>query len=150
MLRQEGEIWTEKGKTWTIKNGIKRTISKFSQVRKNLQTPLCCPKCSKAIKHIDEKFYKFNTLCLDCTIDFEHELLKQGKYQEYEQARVLANAKGYVADLDVFFNEYFQNTANKSFVTEDGEVETWTGNSVKRVEEIVKPQLDELKQQLNK
>jgi len=145
MLRQEGEIWTEKGKTWTIKNGIKRTVSKFTQIRKDLQTPLCCPKCSKTIKHIDEKFYKFNALCLDCTIDFEHELIKQGKYKEYEQARIQANAKGYVADLDVFFGEYFQNTANKSFVTEDGEVETWIGNSVKRVEEIVKPEIDKLK-----
>ncbi len=150
MLRQEGDIWTEKGKTWTIKNGIKRTVSKFSQVRKDLQTPLCCPNCSKTINRVDEKFYKFNKMCLDCTIEFEHELLKQDKYQDYERARVLANVKGCVDDLDVYFNEYFQNASNKSYVTEDGEVETWTGNSVKRVEEIVKPELDKLKQQFEK
>ena len=26
--RKEGDVWTENKKTWTIKNGIKQTISK--------------------------------------------------------------------------------------------------------------------------
>jgi hypothetical protein len=149
MLHQEGEVWTEKGKTWTIKNGIKRTVSKFTQVRKELQTPLCCPKCSKTMKAGDEQIYKFNKVCLECTVKFEGELRRIGKYEEYEKARIQANAKGFVMDLDTYFSEYFQDSTNNSFDTEDGDVEAWIGNSVKRVEEIIKPELDKLKTDFN-
>lgn len=149
MLRQEGEIWTERGKTWTMKNGIKRTVSKFTEVRKSLQIPLCCPKCNNAMHHIDETFYKFNKMCLNCTAEFEHEFRKQGKYEEYERARVLANAKGFIFDLEKYFEEYCKDEANRGFVTEEGDVETWIGNSTKRVEEIVKPEIEKLKEQLD-
>ena len=40
---KEGDIWTEGRKTWTIKNGIKKTVSKLSSIRKEIFTPLCCP-----------------------------------------------------------------------------------------------------------
>lgn len=150
MLYKEGDVWTEKGKTWTMKNGVKRTVSKFSKVRKDLQTPLCCPKCSKTLKHVDEKFYTFNRVCMDCTIEFEHELVKQGKYQEYEKARILANAKGYILDMDKFFSEYLESNIKESFVTEDGDVEAWIGDPTKKVKEVVKPKLDELKEQFAK
>jgi hypothetical protein len=149
MQHQEGEIWTERGKTWTVKNGIKKTVTKFTQVRKDLQTPLCCPKCNNAMHQCDETFYKHNKVCLNCTVEFEHELRKQGKYEEYEKARVEANVKGYIVDIDKFFEEYIKDATNKGYVTEDGDVETWTGNSAKRVEEIIKPEIEKLKQTYN-
>lgn len=148
MIRKEGEVWVEKGKTWTIHNGIKRTVSKFSSIRKTLRTPICCPKCNKSMKHVDEQVYKFNSVCLDCTIDFEHQLKIDGKYDDYERARILANAKGYVVDMDKFFNEYFQEVSDKSYVTEDGDVEAWLGDPSKKVKEVVKPELDRLKKEL--
>jgi len=145
MLRKEGEVWTEKGKTWTMKNGIKRTVSKFTAVRKDLQTPLCCPKCNKRMKHIDEHMYKFNKVCLDCTVEFEHEIRKQGKYEEYERKRVAANLKGYVKDLEIFFEDFVKNNASGGYVTEDGDVEHWSGNAGERAAELLKPGLDNLK-----
>ena len=48
---KEGDIWVENRKTWTIKNGIKQTISKLDKIKKQIFTPLCCPKCSKVMKH---------------------------------------------------------------------------------------------------
>jgi 3-methyladenine DNA glycosylase AlkC len=48
---KEGDIWTENKKKWTIKNGIKQTISKLDAIKKEVFVPLCCPKCSKVIKH---------------------------------------------------------------------------------------------------
>ena len=32
--RKEGDMWEEQGKTWTIKNGIKRSIPKLSKFKK--------------------------------------------------------------------------------------------------------------------
>ena len=36
---KEGDIWTENKKTWTIKNGIKQTISKLDSIRKEVFMP---------------------------------------------------------------------------------------------------------------
>ena len=47
---KEGDIWTEGKKTWTIKKGIKQTISKLDSIKKEVFMPLCCPKCSKVMK----------------------------------------------------------------------------------------------------
>jgi hypothetical protein len=38
----EGDVWEENGKTWTIKNGVKRTFRKTE----GTAMPLLCPKCS--------------------------------------------------------------------------------------------------------
>jgi uncharacterized protein (UPF0128 family) len=32
--RKEGDVWEENHKTWTIKNGIKQTVSKLDSVKK--------------------------------------------------------------------------------------------------------------------
>ena len=42
--RKEGDVWTENKKTWTIKNGIKQTISKLDKIKKEVHMPLCCPE----------------------------------------------------------------------------------------------------------
>ena len=47
---KEGDIWVEKKKTWTIKNGIKQTISKLDKVKKEIFMPLSCPCCNKVMK----------------------------------------------------------------------------------------------------
>ena len=42
---KEGDVWVENKKTWTIKDGIKQTISKMDAIKKEINIPLCCPKC---------------------------------------------------------------------------------------------------------
>ena len=46
---KEGDVWEENGKTWTIKNGIKMTITKLDLVKSTLQMPLTCPECKRAM-----------------------------------------------------------------------------------------------------
>jgi hypothetical protein len=85
--RKEGDVWEENQKTWTIKNGIKQTISKLDSVKKILQLPLVCPKCSKHMKNFEmnRKMYSIHKMCYDCVIEFETELKRLGKYREYEK-----------------------------------------------------------------
>ena len=85
---KEGDIWTENKKTWTIKNGIKQTVSKLDSVRNEVFIPLCCPKCSKVIKHpLDKSNYKVHKKCHDCVIEFEHKLRIKGKYDDYIKSK---------------------------------------------------------------
>jgi uncharacterized protein (UPF0128 family) len=34
--RKEGDVWEENGKNWTIKNGIKQTITRLDNIKKSL------------------------------------------------------------------------------------------------------------------
>ena len=47
---KEGDVWTENKKTWTIKKGIKQTVSKLDAIKKEVFMPLCCPNCTKVMK----------------------------------------------------------------------------------------------------
>ena len=58
---KEGDVWTENKKTWTIKNGIKQTISKLDKIKKEVFMPLCCPKCGNVMKkRLDKPHYKIH------------------------------------------------------------------------------------------
>ena len=81
---KEGDIWTEGRKTWTIKNGIKQTVSKLDTIKKEVFMPLSCPCCGKIMKkRLDKPNYKIHKKCHDCVIEFEHKLLYKGQYEDY-------------------------------------------------------------------
>ena len=122
----EGDVWTERGKLWTIKNGIKRTVSKMDEARKQFSTPLACPTCGKSMKHhLDEKMWAIHKTCFNCVIDAEHLIMKAGKWAEYEKAKITANAEGFLKDLISYMDDYNQEGVAKAHVTENGQVEKW-------------------------
>ena len=84
---KEGDVWTENKKTWTIKNGIKQTVSKLDAIKKEIFMPLCCPKCNKGMKkRLDKPNYKIHKKCYDCVIEFEHKLMVKDKtLKEYNK-----------------------------------------------------------------
>ena len=96
---KEGDVWVENKKTWTIKDGIKQTVSKLDAIKKEIFMPLCCPKCSKVMKkRLDKPNYKVHKMCFDCVID----------------------------EMENMFLE-LANQSNEGFVSEHGEVERWKG-----------------------
>jgi len=130
---KEGDVWKENKKTWTIKNGIKQTVSKLDSIKKEIHMPLCCPKCSNVMKkRLDKPNYRVHKMCFDCVIDFEGKLKRgDGKaYQKYikelktkNKISVLNNIEGYLLDM--------VNTSNSGYVSEDGVVERWVGGTNK-------------------
>jgi hypothetical protein len=139
----EGDIWEEKGKLWTIKNGIKRTVNKMDEARKELITPMACPTCGRAMKHhLDEKMWAIHKLCFNCTIDMEHEIMKAGRWKEYEQAKMSANAESYLKDLIQYLEEEVKDVVSKGHVTEDGIVEKWKDVNSDRLQEIKNEVID--------
>ena len=64
---EEGDIWEENGKSWTIKNGIKQNITKLDKAKKAHLMPLFCPNCNRVMKKRNDKpFYKIHKKCFDC------------------------------------------------------------------------------------
>jgi len=126
---EEGDIWEESGKTWTIKNGIKQNVTKLDAAKKAVRTPLTCPNCGGSMKHwLAKKMYKIHGFCFDpCTVQMEAELQKAGLYEAYEKRMVNGNIAGFIQDVENWVIESLEDTG--TYVTEQGDVESWSGMS---------------------
>jgi hypothetical protein len=141
---QEDDVWEENGKQWTIKNGIKQTVTKHDKLRQLVTMPLACPKCNKPIKNddVNKKMWVIHKMCRSCVIDMEAKLKVEGKYVEYEKKIINNNKNAMVDDFEVAFNNFINNKG-ESYVTEQGDVETWSGgkineDKIKNVKEYIK------------
>ena len=151
---KEGDVWVENKKTWTIKNGIKQTISKLDIIKKEVFMPLCCPECNNVMKkRLDKPNYKIHKKCFDCVIDFEHKLKIRGEYDDYIKKLKAKNSLDIVDEMESYLLDAI-NTSNSNFVSEDGVVERWKGgiNRVeltKQVKEAVKIRRTHIEKKLN-
>ena len=152
---KEGDIWKENKKTWTIKNGIKQTVSKLDKVRKETFMPLCCPKCNNIMKsQLDKPNYKIHKMCHNCVVDFEASLKNKGLFKEYIKKLKGNNAITSLNEMESYLLDAI-NTSNSSFISEQGEIERWVGGFdkkkykkdiktlTKQAKERVKKQLDD-------
>ena len=151
---KEGDIWTEGRKTWTIKNGIKQTISKLDVIKKEVFMPLSCPCCGKIMKkRIDKPNYKIHKKCHDCVIEFESKLRYTGKYEDYKKKLIAKNSLDIVDEMESYLLDAI-NTSNSTYVSEDGIVEKWVGGINKKefkksIKESAKIRREHLKKELN-
>jgi hypothetical protein len=87
-FHEEGDVWEEDGRSWTIKDGIKQNITRLDKAKESLHLPLFCPECSKVMNHkFDKKFYIQYHRCYDCQLHFETNLRVKGLWDEYEKAQ---------------------------------------------------------------
>jgi hypothetical protein len=142
----EGDVWTENGKTWTIKNGIKQTVTKLDSVKKLVSMPLCCPKCKNPMKshELNKKMYSIHSMCFDCVIDTEAEIKRQGKWEDYQKGIMNANKNASLEDVEKALDLWYQEK-DESFVSENGEVESWKGGDKTKVYEQIKENLKKAK-----
>ena len=151
---KEGDIWTEGRKTWTIKNGIKQTVSKLDKIKKEVFMPLSCPCCGKIMKkRLDKPNYKIHKKCFDCVIEFEHKLKIKGEYDSYRKKLISKNSLDIVDEMESYLLDAV-NSSNSSFVSEDGVIERWVGGIdkkeyTKNIKEAANIRREHLKKELN-
>jgi len=94
--RAEGELWEDSdGKQWTVKDGIKQSITKLQDAK----TPWWCPKCEHSMAHkFDTKFYRLYGQCYDCTIKEHTQMMIDGTWEEFEKRKVRENEKAFLKD----------------------------------------------------
>ena len=141
----EGNIWESNGRTWTIKDGIKQNITKLDAAKQAHLMPLLCPKCNKVMRNRNDKpFYKIHKKCFNCVVDFEAELKRSGKWEEYETKIHNDEIDNKIKD----FKEWIYNKANENstYVSEAGDVERWVGAKVDidRVDDYVRESVEYL------
>ena len=136
----EGDIWEEKGRTWTIKNGLKQNITKMDKFKKMGKTPLFCPECNNIMKkHLDKKVFPAYQKCFDCVVDYEAQLQKEGKSEEYFNDMHNQNIGNIQKEYKNFIQEKL-NENSESYITERGDKEDWKGgfDKEKLTEELEK------------
>jgi hypothetical protein len=147
-FHNEGDIWDENDRKWTIKDGIKQNITKLDKAKRLIVMPLFCPCCSNLMKNKNDKlFYIQYNRCFNCQIEFETDLKKHGLWKEHEKTITNSDIDYMIKDYTIWIDEAI-NSSNESFITEAGDIENWMGSSIKKLqenkEEIIK-YLKELK-----
>ena len=145
---KEGDIWEEDGKKWTLKNGIKQTLTRFDSLKKAINLPIACPKCSKGMKTttLNKKMWPIHKMCFDCVITMETELKRTGEFDEYVRNITNRGVKTYIKDLEDALLD-MASESNESFVTEAGDIEKWGGNGLdnKKLTEDLQEYIEKLK-----
>ena len=118
--RSEGDIWEENGKTWTIHNGLKQTVTKHDKLRAMVTMPLTCPKCKNAMKptKLNKKMWNIHSQCFDCTIEHETYLKATGQYGAYAKNIMNSNKNSFVDDyeqaVEAFANDQGETSVFKN------------------------------------
>ena len=145
---KEGDVWEEDGKKWILKNGIKQTVTRFDSLKKAINLPIACPKCSKGMKTttLNKKMWPIHKMCFDCVITMETELKRTGGYEEYVRNITNRGVKTYIKDLEDALLD-MASESNESFVTEAGDIEKWGGNGLdnKKLTEDLQEYIEKLK-----
>jgi hypothetical protein len=128
---KEGEVWEENGRQWTIKNGIKQTVSKLDKFKKLIVLPITCPKCNKPmiISHANKVMYSIHSMCLNCVIDMEAQLKLNGTFDEYQRKMMNLNKNQSIDDFEDAVQEWLTQQ-NETYVSEAGDIETWKGGKI--------------------
>ncbi len=139
----EGDKWQENDRTWIIKDGLKQNITKLDRAKEAHLLPLFCPKCNKIMKNRnDSDFYKIHKMCFNCVIDMEHELKREGKWEEYEIKIHNDEIDNKIKEFKSWIENKTQES-NDTFFSENGELEKWSGK-------INQDQADEYKESVIK
>tara|TARA_R110000851_G_scaffold224419_1_gene377265 strand:+ start:854 stop:1438 length:585 start_codon:yes stop_codon:yes gene_type:complete len=145
-FHKEGDIWDAKGKTWTIKDGIKQNITKLDSLKKLAITPTFCPSCKSLMKHrFDNDYYKLHKMCFGCVIQFENDLKANGVFEEYYNRVHNGEIDNLISEFELWVEEAI-STSNDSFISEQGDIENWVGKpNEERVNKGTKQMVDYLK-----
>ncbi len=128
VTRKEGDIWEERGKEWTIKNGIRRTVDKLAYARKINKIPFTCPKCPKTLNHpAHRKMFKRWGMCLTCVVKWEQEMQANGTYDEWHAQFDTTNFNAFIKDIKGEYEEWLDKRNSKHYISEAGDIEDWGG-----------------------
>lgn len=143
--KKEGDVWEENGKKWTIKNGIKQSVTKLDRVKKLSIIPIACPQCNKHMKldHVNKKMYRIHQMCLDCVVEMETQYKLSGKWEEYQSKIMNANKDASLIDFESALESWMKE--NSSFVTENGDVESWSSVDKTKMYEEIKSYIEKVK-----
>ena len=121
------EFKDRNGTTWT-RNEEGQLEQKNSFLGKYTM-PFFCPKCGKIMKgKADTKMWNLHSKCINCVVEEETKMRINGTYEEYENKKIMQNAKSWMKDMEQVAEEWIKNNEKEvqQFVmNSSGELENW-------------------------
>ena len=154
--REVGETWTDAdGNEWEQKAGYRIRKGKLDELRSELKSfPNCRKETCTCIDpgQADEKMRKLHGMCLDCTVDMEHNLRLEGKFEEYAINKMKLNAFSWLRDAEKEVEALkIAVTIAPEFVTVDGQVNKWDIQyDPEKMKESIDLQLQQYKEEIYK
>jgi len=94
-----------------VKGGETRQ-SELTDIMKDIRMPWFCPECKKVMKHRnDNKMWTLFKHCFDCQLNFEHVLRATGKFEQWEEERILRNKIALIKNDIIELTDWKQNTS---------------------------------------
>ena len=125
---------------------------------KDAKMPWFCPECDKVMKsRLDDKMYRLHKHCFDCQVKFENNLRIEGKYEEWEEQKVLNNQLSYIKDQIQSVEDWKDETENSPTIfnqvgVKDVELvqEKWTQNTeqIEKMSEEALEGLNKIKEEV--
>jgi len=146
VIEQRDGFRIRKSKNTDVFQSVRDEIRSFPNCRKETCT---CIQKNGTLHLLDEKMRKIHGMCFDCTIEMEHDLKTEGKYEEYEQNKIRENALAWLAsaerDVELLKQTYTQAIG---FVSNtDGAVENWSAKMTpEEFEEKIQKEFDKFKE----
>jgi hypothetical protein len=141
----------EKKKREDAVKADRERVNERMDALKGAKTPWFCPECKKVMKkRLDDKMYRLYKHCFDCQVKIENKLRIEGKYDEWEEKKVLNNQLSYIRD-QIESIEDWKDEASKPLEVFDQvgvqevelQTEKWSQNTEK-VEEMSNEAIEEL------
>jgi hypothetical protein len=123
---------------------------------KEAKMPWFCPECNKVMKRrLDDKMYRLHNHCFDCQVKFENKLRVEGKYDEWEEKKVLNNQLSHIKDQIQSVEDWVDESENSpTFFNQVGireveiEQEKWSNNreAIDKMSEEALKELNKIKE----
>ena len=146
VIEQRDGFRIRKSKNTDVFQSVRDEIRSFPNCRKETCT---CIQKNGTLHPLDDKMRKIHGMCFDCTIEMEHDLKKEGKYEEYEQNKIRENALAWLAsaERDVALLKQTYTQAIDFVSNTDGAKETWSAKmTVDEFEEKIQKEFDKFKE----
>lgn len=142
---KEGDTWEEDGKKWTIKNGIKQSITKLDKFKHLISLPLTCPNCKEPMRsdELNKKMYSIHKMCLDCVVKMEDKIKLEGKWDDYAKNVMNQNKNASLEEFEQALDSWLED--KDTFVTEQGDIESWQGGDKEKLHKELKDKIAELR-----
>ena len=109
----------------------------MDKIRKDISTPLTCPKCEKSLRHhLDKHAYKHFKFCNSCLAHHELRIKLDGNWESYVKGINKNDFKVFLKEAHEEFKDWLSSTDSNHYITEQGDIEDWGGGLSK--EELVK------------
>lgn len=139
-----------KSKEYITENGVLKSFSPLSELRKKNRLPYVCPECKEPFKsHHDPKMYQNFGMCLNCVTVADTNRIINGEMDQYTKNVINKNSLEWVKQLEEEVIDYIENDGLDQFITEAGDLESWTQyNDKEALKDKFKEEIEIFKQSL--